>query len=235
MESNREATNPIGGSGEEWAFPPGFDFLKGLGLSDLQMQALLMKLPRVVNELLQGRQQYVEEEKHLISVRKDVLRQIGDLLVQNINASRNLFLTLATLSLAVIGAVISARATNLSFFRETSTLYIGIGLLGICVVASVLYLLNRLFSENRNLIKSFQTQQVQVSELIDLMRKYAVEMKSYEEYAAAKEKLLTKSETQGKIASDEVWRQSKLLAYIPKIICWSFLLGLGFIAFALPF
>ena len=40
---------------------------KELGLTEAQLQAILIKLPQAVNEFIQGRSQYVEEEKQLLS------------------------------------------------------------------------------------------------------------------------------------------------------------------------
>jgi hypothetical protein len=210
-------------------------FLKELGLTEAQMQAILIKLPQAVNEFIQGRSQYVEEEKQLLSVRERVTRQISDLLMQNINASRNFFLTLATLSLTLLGAIASARATDHVFFKGVITLNVGMGFLGVCILVSVLYLLDRLTSENTNLTKSFQVQQAGMSELIDLMRSHAMEMKPYEEYAAAKKELIEKNQTVAVAMKEGVQKQSKFITFAPYVICLSFLTGLGFVAIAFWF
>lgn len=212
-----------------------FDFLKELGLTEDQMKALTAKLPRIANEFIQGAGQYAEEEKHLVSIYERITKQIGDLLMQNINASRNFFLTLATLSLTLIGAIISARAVSHDFFKGVVTLYFGMGLLGICILASVLYLLNRLSVENNNLTKSLALQQSGMSALINLMRTHFLAMKPFEEYFVARKALIDESKIELTAFDETMKRQSWLITHAPSIIGYSFLGGLFFVGLAFWF
>ena len=233
MEENLEDFMKKMGQGEEDGTPPAdFGFLKEIGLSEDQMKALIAKLPRIANEFIQGAAQYAEEEKQLISMYERITKQIGDLLMQNINASRNFFLTLATLSLTLIGAVISVRAAYPTFFKGTISLYFGIGLLAACIVASVLYLLNRLSVENNNLTKSLSLQQSGMAALINLMRSNFLEMKPFEEYFAARKTLIEENKITLSAFDEKVRKQSKLITHAPAIIGYSFLLGLALIGLA---
>ena len=76
-----------------------------------------------------------------------------------------MFLTLTGLSLTVIGVVVSVRAAYPHFFKGMVTLDLGIGLLAICVIASILYLLDRLSVENRNLTKRIKFQQASMAKM----------------------------------------------------------------------
>jgi hypothetical protein len=222
--------------GTEGEMPSGdFDFLKELGLTEDQMKALIAKLPRIANEFIQGGAQYAEEERQLISMYERITKQISDLLMQNINASRNFFLTLATLSLTLIGAVISVRAAYPTFFKGTIALDFGMGLLAVCIIASVLYLLNRLSVENNNLTKSLALQQSGMASLLNLMRSHFLEMKPFEEYFAARKALIEENKIALTAFDKKVKKQSKLITHAPAVIGYSFLVGLAFIAFAFLF
>lgn len=234
MEENIEDFMKKMGQGAEGDAPlADFGFLKEIGLTEDQMKALIAKLPRIANEFIQGAAQYAEEEKQLISMYERITKQIGDLLMQNINASRNFFLTLATLSLTLIGAVISVRATYPTFFKGTTPLYFGVGLLAVCIVASVLYLLNRLSVENNNLTKSLSLQQSGMTALINLMRSNFLEMKPFEEYFAARKALIEENKITLTAFDEKVRKQSKLITHAPAIIGYSFLFGLALIGLAL--
>jgi hypothetical protein len=210
-----------------------FDFGKELGLSAKQIEGLKAMFPKMATEFLQGGLQFAEEEKRMKEADQYLQKQVGDLLAQNISSLRNMFLTLTGLSLTVIGAVISVRAANPAFFKGSITLYSGIGLLGICIVASILYLLDRLSAENRNLTKRINFQQSSMAKMRELMRASFEGKKSFDEYFATRKDLVQK------IADEEIELlaktrgQSKLIEYTPAIICYSFLGGLVLVALAL--
>ena len=212
-----------------------FDIGKELGLSDEQLQGLKAMLPRIASEFLQGGLQFAEEEKRMKEADQYLQKQVGDLLFQNISTLRNMFLTLTGLSLTVIGAVVSVRAASPSFFKGTITLDLGIGLLAICIAASVLYLLDRLATENRNLTKRINFQQSSMTKMRELMKTSFEDKKTFDEYFAARKELAQK------IADDEIALlaktrgQSKLIEHTPAIICFSFLGGLALIGLAFLF
>jgi len=208
------------------------DFGKELGLSGEQIEGLKAMFPKMAAEFLQGGLQFAEEEKRMKEADQYLQKQVGDLLTQNISYLRNMFLTLTGLSLTVIGAVVSVRAAYPTFFKGTITLDFGIGLLAVCIVASVLYLLDRLSAENRNLTKRMKFQQASMAKMRELMKTSFEEKKSFEEYFAARKELVQK------IADDEIALlaktsgQSKLIEYTPAVICYSFLGGLLLIGLA---
>ena len=84
------------------------------------------------------------------------------------------------------------RAAYPIFFKGVITLDLGIGLLALCVIASVLYLLDRLSAENRNLTKRIKFQQASMAKMRELMKTSYEEKKSFEEYFTARKELVQK-------------------------------------------
>ena len=209
------------------------DLAKELGLTEDQINGFKAMFPKLVAQFLQGGLQFAEDEKRLKEADEHLQKQIGDLLAQNIGSQRSMFLTLTGLSLTVIGAVISVRAASATFFKYAITLNFGIGLLAICIVASILYLLNRLSVENRALTKRMKFQQDSMAKMRELIKTSFKEKKSFDEYFEKRKGLVQK------ISDDEIellkktGKQSKFVEYIPAIICYSFLGGLLLIGLAL--
>lgn len=214
---------------------PDFDFLKEFGISEKDMEALKPRLGQIVGELIQGAHQFAQEEKQIIAIRNNATKEIGGLLAQNINASRNFFLTLATLSLTIVGVIISALASGHNIFKGTFTLYSGLGLLIVCVVVSVLYLLNRLATENNNLTKYLDLERSIGEEMHELMGSYYKEKKTFEDYFPARKDLIEKNKKLEKEFAEKARRQSKIIFYTPFVICFSFLIGLALIGLSLWF
>jgi hypothetical protein len=208
---------------------PPLDFNLGtLGLDEEKMKALSAQM---VRELTQGTYQFAEEEKLIIEIRNRADDQIGSLLAQNINSGRSFLLTLATLALTIIGAVLSVITSGHSIFKGNFTIHIGLIFLSVCVIVTVLYLLDRLGNENNGLTKRLVHEHSIMDDARTLLRKHIQEKKSYGDYLIAKKAFAENAKKrEASFTADKANQQSKIIPYIPAVIGYSFLIGLGFIS-----
>jgi len=195
--------------------------LKELGLDEELLKALELLMKELLTELKRESFRFVEEEKRIIDSRNKTIQSIGDLLIKNITSIRGFLLTLATVSLAVIGAVIP----NLKLFN-LPLVDLGLLSLAICVFVSIIYLTLIHVRENDELTNYLNFQKKALQELHASLLKCYQENKTFDAYLKEKGVLFDKNRKIEEEFNKKSEELSKKKDYIPYIISGSFLLGI---------
>ena len=198
----------------------GFD-LKEFGLDGELLKTLEPLKEKLLTELKKESFRFGEEEKRIIESRNKTIQSIGDSLIRNIISIRGFLLTLATVSLAVIGAVIP----NLKLFK-LHLAYSGLSFLAICVFVSIIYLTVIHVRENDALTNYLNFQKKAFLELHELLIKCHQEDKTFDVYLKEKGFLFEKNREIEEKFNKKSEEQTKKKDYTPYIISGSFLLGI---------
>jgi len=168
----------------------GIDFLDDLKIDNEKLEILKKKFGTVIADFIEEGYRYAGEEKRILNIKDHAVKSIGDLLIQNILSTRSFLLTITGFSLAAIGAIFSVIASsNQTIFTYLWLMYIGLGMLGLCVIFSLIYLLQKMTTDNQKLSQDLKFQRSATEELHSLLIQYVEEHKPYVEYIKVREPL----------------------------------------------
>lgn len=201
--------------------------LSSFGLDAESLKTFAPLIKKIIDEIKRESFRFVEEEKRILETKNDAVRTIGDLLTKNIMSIRSFLLTLMTVSLAVMGAIISVWASNIFIM---CMLYIGLGSLAICVLTSIIYLTFIHVRENNELTESLNFQKKAFRKLHRTLIEYHQENKTFDEYLKEKLVLFDKNREIEEAFTKKIEERSEKKDYFPHIVSGSFLLGILLIA-----
>lgn len=225
MEINEQISNEIKEKIEKALDEGGKINFAEFGFDGETLKTLEPLIKKIMEEIKNERFLFAKEEKIIIDGKNDAVKTIGGLLIKNIMSMRGFLLTLTTVSLAVIGIVIS----NLIIF-QIPLVYFGLAPLVICIFVSIIYLTHIHVRENNELTENLNFQKKAFRELHDILIEYLKERKKFEDYLKQKEILSDKNRETEKKFIEKIDKRAERKDYIPHIVSTSFLLGISLIA-----
>ena len=171
---------------------------------------------------------YEKEGEKLQNERDTAIKEIGSLIVKNIEHLREFHMQLITISLILIAAVIPITTIEGQFFfKNLSLTYTGVALLATTCVLTISYLNFIIVSENKHLTNSQNFYKRTFSEALDNLIEHVRKNREYNDYIESYFWLAQKN-----IKEEKEIRKISWLADHVGVISW-FLVGLLIVGFFL--
>lgn len=175
-----------------------FAFLRGLGISEQQIAALMMAVakwtPRVIDEAIRETWRYAKEDQSLVDAHIRHTTEMRELMIMTVTSSRGFFLALTTLSMTVIGLAVTQLKGSTGYFGIPWLAVVGCVLLSTCVLISICYLCVVHASEYDKLAGQSWKQRKLLRDLRALNKEMHGKAQSFDAYVVAKNALVVSLE-----------------------------------------